>query len=163
MLDESNAPKVGNVIPNFITSSLRKERWELEEEVKDGPIVLQFYLGDFGTLCSRNIIQAMEFVPELERLGVRWFPVSTNNLQSHRSFKVRLGVPFDFLADPEHEVVRIFGLDLKGTAWGDISARGVFVIGTDRVLHHADAPEDVYSPYDLDAVMDSLRRLQDGV
>lgn len=79
----------------------------------DEPTVLYFYPRDETPGCTT---EAREFQRELDAYrdaGVRVYGVSTDDVESHRSFCDAEGLEFDLLADPDGEVVDAFDIEQR--------------------------------------------------
>jgi len=91
----------------------------------DGPTVVYFYPRDETPGCS---VEARQFQAELDAYrdaGVAVYGVSTDDVDSHRSFCDAEGLEFDLLADPDGELVDAFDVE---TPRGDAAARTTFVL-----------------------------------
>ena len=80
----------------------------------DEPTVLYFYPKDDTPGCT---IEANQFQRERETYrdaGVDVYGVSTDDVESHRSFCESEGLEFDLLADPDGEVADAFDVELQG-------------------------------------------------
>ena len=105
----------------------------------DEPTVLYFYPRDDTPGCS---LEANQFQRELETYrdaGVSIYGVSTDDVDSHRSFCESEGLEFDLLADPDGEIADAFDVDLQGGA----AARTTFFLADGEV-------KDVYEGVDPD-------------
>ena len=105
----------------------------------DEPTVLYFYPRDDTPGCT---IEANQFQRELETYrdaGVEIYGVSTDDVDSHRSFCEAEGLEFDLLADPDGEIADAFDVDLQGGA----AARTTFFLADGEV-------KDVYEGVDPD-------------
>ncbi|AEH35796.1 peroxiredoxin [Halopiger xanaduensis] len=95
----------------------------------DEPTVLYFYPRDDTPGCS---IEANQFQREYETYrdaGVDVYGVSTDGVDSHRSFCEAEGLEFDLLADPDGAVAAAFDVDVRGGA----AARTTFFLADGKV------------------------------
>lgn len=90
---------VGDTVPDFSAKSTSGEDFELYKELEKGPILLNFYVGDFGINCTSYMTKIIESYSRFTDLGVRLVPINPDSLDSHKMFKDRLNAPFDYLFD----------------------------------------------------------------
>lgn len=93
------------------------------------PTVVYFYPRDDTPGCT---IEANQFQRELETYrdaGVDVYGVSTDGVDSHRSFCDSEGLEFDLLADPDGEIAEAFDVELRDGA----TARTTFLLADGEV------------------------------
>jgi peroxiredoxin Q/BCP len=120
----------------------------------DDPTVLYFYPRDETPGCTT---EAREFQRELDAYrdaGVTVYGVSTDDVDSHRSFCDAADLEFDLLADPDAELVEAFDIErIRGAA-----ARTTIVLADTEVKR---VYEDVSPDGHARAVLGDL--LDDGL
>lgn len=126
-------PGIGDLAPDFALASTQGEV-RLSNLFPQGKVVLAFYTQDSTPLCENEIAMFRDDDEVIQELGARVVAVSSDSLESHQEFAVRIGgVPFPLASDPALEAARAYGVvdDARKR-----SRRAVFVIDTDgRVLH----------------------------
>ncbi|MDR2866508.1 MAG: peroxiredoxin family protein [Methanomassiliicoccaceae archaeon] len=128
-------PMVGDIAADFIMPSVDRKEFRLYDELKKGPILLNFYIGDFGINCTAYMTRMIELAPEFDRIGVRIFPINPDGLDSHRSFRDRLSSPYDHINDVKQEVSRMYGAIVEDSPLlKGFTNREFFLIGTDRKI-----------------------------
>ena len=100
---------VGDKAPDFTVTSTDRDSFNLYEQLKDGPILLNFYVGDFGINCTNYMSKFIEQYDRITSTGVRMVTINNDNMDSHRMFKDRLGAPFEFLYDQDKVVAKEYG------------------------------------------------------
>lgn len=101
----------GEQAPRVEASNQYGERIEVDS---DRPTVVFFYPKD-GTPGCRTEAQQFELEAETYgELGIEVYGVSADGVSSHRNFASGLGLSFDLLADPEHEVAEQFDVPIDG-------------------------------------------------
>lgn len=100
---------VGDKAPDFTVASTDRDSFDLYEQLKDGPILLNFYVGDFGINCTNYMSKFIEQYDCITSAGVRMVTINNDNMDSHRMFKDRLGAPFEFLYDQDKTVAKEYG------------------------------------------------------
>ncbi|QCS41004.1 peroxiredoxin [Natrinema versiforme] len=118
------------------------------------PTVLYFYPRDDTPGCT---IEANQFQRERETYldaGVDVYGVSTDDVDSHRSFCDSEGLEFDLLADPDGEVAEAFDVELRDGA----TARTTFLLadGEVKAVYEGVDPDGHAREVLLDALEDGL-------
>lgn len=104
--------KEGDMAPDFCLESDEGKRVCLED-LRGRKVVLYFYPKDDSPGCTREALSFKEISDELEGLGATVIGISPDDVESHRRFKGKHGLPFLLLSDPDGAVARAFG------AWGE--------------------------------------------
>jgi len=109
MSDVFKELEIGDIAPDFAMPSVDRKEFRLSEELKKGPILLNFYVGDFGINCSTYMVKMIELFPVFEKMGVRIFPINPDGLESHKVFRDRLNSPYDHIHDVKQSVSKTYG------------------------------------------------------
>lgn len=86
--------------------------------------VLFFYPKDNTPGCTTENIAFRDVYPQFLALGVEIYGVSRDSLRSHESFRAKLGLPFELIADSDEAVCLQFGVMKQKQMYGK-SVRGV--------------------------------------
>ena len=153
------ALEVGDTAPDFTVDSTSGEKFNLYTELKKGPILLNFYVGDFGINCTNYMAKFIESYDKISELGVRMVPINPDSLDSHKLFKERLGAPFDYLFDKDKEVSKQFGAIVgPGHMVSGFTNREFFLINKDRKIRYTwKAPIPKVLP-ELDEVVEGVKK-----
>ncbi|MFC4540553.1 peroxiredoxin [Halosolutus amylolyticus] len=121
----------------------------------EAPTVLYFYPKDDTPGCT---IEATQFQREREtyrEAGVDVYGVSTDDVDSHRSFCESEGLEFDLLADPDGEVADAFDVERRDSG---VTARTTFVLadGEVQAVYEGVDPDGHARNVLLDALDDGL-------
>jgi thioredoxin-dependent peroxiredoxin len=123
----------GKPAPDFELTSDAGETVRLSA-LRGRPVVLYFYPRDDTPGCTTQACGIRDAYGEFERAGAVVLGVSPDDERSHVKFKEKYRLPFQLLADTEHEVATRYGV------WGEKSfagkkymgvSRSTFVIGAD--------------------------------
>ncbi|WP_226483116.1 peroxiredoxin [Natrinema amylolyticum] len=119
------------------------------------PTVLYFYPKDDTPGCT---IEANQFQRERETYrdaGVDVYGVSTDDVESHRSFCESEGLEFDLLADPDGEIADAFDVELRDSG---VTSRTTFVLadGEVQAVYEGVDPDGHAREVLLDALDDGL-------
>ena len=154
------ALEVGDIAPDFTLESTSGEKFNLYKELEKGPVLLNFYVGDFGINCQNYLTKFIESYGRIEELGVRMVPLNPDSLDSHKLWKNRLGAPFDFLFDENKAVSNKFGAIVgPGFMVTGFTNREFFLIGKDRrILYTWKAPTPKNLP-EVDEVVEGIKKV----
>lgn len=135
-----SAPREGDRAPDFTLTGTTGEV-TLSRELASGPVVLIFYQEDNTPTCSQQVTTFRDEFETLAELGARVLAVSTDTLETHRTFDERLGgLPFPLLADPDLTVTRLYAVEDPTVKR---AYRAAFAIAPDGVIRRAFVPYSV--------------------
>jgi len=101
-----SAPLVGLTVPDF---RLPGTGGEFILSAQAGhPLVIYFYPKDSTPGCTTEAGQFRDLHAEFIKRGCPVFGISRDSLKSHASFKTKLGLPFELLADADEHACRLF-------------------------------------------------------
>lgn len=100
---------IGRTVPDF-SAETTAGRFSLSDAVVSSgkPLVLYFYPKDATPGCTTEAMQFRDRHDEFRTLGCTIIGISRDSLKSHASFKSKLGLPFELLADTDEGVCRMF-------------------------------------------------------
>ena len=152
--------EIGDTAPDFTMPSVDRKEFNLYDELKKGPILLNFYVGDFGINCSTYMVKMIELFPAFEKMGVRIFPINPDGLESHKVFRDRLNSPYDHIHDVKQEVSKTYGAIVEDSPIvKGFTNREFFLIGTDRKIKYIwRAPVPRVLP-DMDSVLEEVKKV----
>lgn len=124
---------IGDVAPDFTMPSTDRDSFSLYEELKNGPILLNFYIGDFGINCTNYMTKFIESKDKFDSLGIRIVGINPDSMESHRIWKDRMGMPFELVHDVKQEVSKTYDAIVKDSPLVmGFTNREFFLIGQDR-------------------------------
>lgn len=150
---------IGDIAPDFTVKSTDKDSFNLYEELENGPILLNFYVGDFGINCTNYMTKFVESYGRISDLGVRMVPINPDSLDSHKLWKGRMGAPFEFLFDENKKVSNQYGAIVgPGFMVSGFTNREFFLIGRDRKIKYIwRAPQPKVIPA-LDEIVEGIKK-----
>ena len=154
------ALNVGDTAPDFTVDSTSGESFNLYTELEKGPILLNFYVGDFGINCMNYTTKFIESYSRIEELGVRMVPINPDSMDSHKLWKQRLGAPFDFLFDKDQNVSKLFGAIVgPGFMVTGFTNREFFLIGKDKKILYTWKAETPKCLPEVDEVVEGIKKV----
>ncbi len=124
--------------PRFVLRDQTGEAFDLYEALKTGPVVLFFYPKDDTPVC---IAEACSFRDQHEVFvgkGAQVIGVSSDSVESHRSFANRHDLPYRLLSDVNGEVRALFGVK---KSLGFFDGRVTFLIDRGGTIRHVHAAQ----------------------
>jgi len=122
----SGEVKVGQEAPDFTTRDHAGQNVSLSA-LKGKPVVVYFYPKDETSGCTKEASSFRDAWKDFEKNGVVVIGISTDSLDSHRSFAKNHDLPFHLVSDPDGNIAKAYGVP---SHLGFLS-RQTFIIGAD--------------------------------
>ena len=123
--------KVGDRAPDFTLPSQLGDNVTLSEYFGKKNVVLYFYPKDESPGCTREACTFRDSYEELTSLGAEVIGVSSQSVESHRSFATHHGLPFILLSDAGNKVRQLYGVP---STMGIIPGRVTYIIDKKGVV-----------------------------
>jgi peroxiredoxin Q/BCP len=124
---------VGDKAPDFTLPSQMGDNVTLSEYFGKKNIVLYFYPKDESLGCTREACRFRDSYDVFTSLGAEVLGVSSQSVESHKSFATHHGLPFILLSDEKNEVRKLYGVP---ATMGIIPGRVTFIIDKKGVVRH---------------------------
>jgi peroxiredoxin Q/BCP len=108
-------------------------------------VVFYFYPKDDTPGCTAQACSLRDSYGEIAALGAALYGISPDDGDSHRSFRVKFGLPFPLLVDTDHAVAKLYDVWRERSNGKMGILRSAFVVGPDGRLVRASygvKPED---------------------
>ncbi|HSQ23869.1 MAG TPA: peroxiredoxin [Pyrinomonadaceae bacterium] len=152
-------PQEGSAAPDFTLPDSRGASWRLSDN-RGKVVVLLFYPGDETPICTRQLCSVRDRWDDYAATGAEVVGISTNTVESHKSFAENHNLPLRLLADVDRKVADMYGA--QSLIPGKV-ARSVFVIDGNGVIRHRDVrPLGLFRPKDDDTIK-AIRAAQQNV
>jgi peroxiredoxin Q/BCP len=125
--------KVGDKAPDFTLPSQMGDNVTLSEFFGKKAIVLYFYPKDESAGCTREACRFRDSYDAFTDLGAEVLGVSSQSVESHKSFASHHGLPFLLLSDADGKVRQLYGVP---ATMGIIPGRVTFIIDKKGVVRH---------------------------
>ncbi len=126
--------QVGSPAPDFALTDGDGNPWRLSDH-HGKVVILLFYPGDETPVCTRQMCSVRDRWQDYEATGAEVVGISTNSVESHKSFAEHHDLPLRLLADVDRSVADLYGA--KSLIPGKV-ARSVFVIDAEGVIRYRD-------------------------
>ena len=155
-LKDSNNILTGSIAPDFSLKDDRGFDWRMSDQ-KGRVVVLLFYAGDETPICTRQMCSLRNHWQEYVATGAEIVGISTDSVESHRSFAEHHNLPLRLLSDTRRVVADAYGA--RSIIPGKV-ARSVFVIDGKGIVRHRDVrPLGLFRPKD-DDIIKAIREAQ---
>jgi peroxiredoxin Q/BCP len=124
---------VGDKAPDFTLPSQMGDSVTLSEFFGKKNIVLYFYPKDESLGCTREACTFRDSYDVFTSLGAEVLGVSSQSVESHKSFATHHGLQFILLSDGENKVRQLYGVS---PTLGIIPGRVTYIIDKKGVVRH---------------------------
>jgi peroxiredoxin Q/BCP len=148
-LANPSAAQAGKPAPDFTLRDGEGTEWRLSDQ-RGKVVVLLFYPGDETPICTRQMCSVRDRWEDYAATGAEVVGLSTNNVDSHKSFAEHHNLPLRLLADVDRKVADLYGA--QSLIPGKV-ARSVFVVDAGGIIRHRDVrPLGLFRPKDDDTI-----------
>jgi thioredoxin-dependent peroxiredoxin len=130
--------RVGSVAPDFTLPTQTGEMVSLGEFSGRKPVVLFFYPKDDSPGCTREVCVFRDNFEEFRNLDAEVIGISSDSVDSHRSFAVKHDLSFPLLSDEKGNIRRLYGVP---KTLGLFPGRVTYVIDKEGVVSHVFASQ----------------------
>jgi peroxiredoxin Q/BCP len=125
--------KVGDKAPDFTLPSQMGDNVTLSEFFGKKNVVLYFYPKDESRGCTKEACSFRDSYDVFTGLGAEVLGVSSQSIESHKSFATHHGLPFILLSDADHKVRQLYGVP---STLGIIQGRVTYIIDKKGIVRH---------------------------
>lgn len=145
----------GSSAPDFELQDQHGETFRLSERLARGPVVLYFYPRDETPGCTVEACGFRDAHVQFAQAGAQVVGVSSDSVQSHKSFAEHHNLPFTLLSDPGSAVRKQYGIR---KTLGLIPGRVTFVIDQQAIVRRVFSSQ-VRAWAHIDEALDTVRAL----
>jgi peroxiredoxin Q/BCP len=125
--------EVGSMAPDFTLPSQSGKMMSLEDFLGKKPVVLFFYPKDETPGCTKQACAFRDDFEEFGKLDAEVIGISSDSVESHRSFVVKHNLPFTLLSDEGGKIRKLYGVP---SAFGLFPGRVTYVMDEEGVVRH---------------------------
>jgi peroxiredoxin Q/BCP len=125
--------KVGSVAPNFTLPSQSGEMVSLEDFLGHKPVVLFFYPKDDSPGCTKQACAFRDDYEEFGKLDAEVIGISSDSVESHRSFAAKHRLPYTLVSDEGAKVRKLYGVPYT---LGLFPGRVTYVIDREGIVRY---------------------------
>lgn len=151
---EKNAPKEGDVLPDFTLPHYDGTQRSLSQLLEKGPVVVTFYRGSWCAFCNLQLDHFQKHLEEFRGAGATIVAITPEQPNLTKEFAARKKLAFDLLWDKnnayakkvgvsfrmpkeQEKLYRSWGIDLKfsqGNSKWELPVPATFVVGKGRKI-----------------------------
>jgi len=157
----------GSDAPDFVLPGVQLghstdiKSFSLSGALKDGPVLLNFYLFDFNPACRQHMCDLHDLSWFNLDSDITVFGISTDGSFSHREFAQQEGLEYPLLSDTDGSVAESYGaLHEEFRGHRRIARRSVFVVDRDGTIQYSwvsGEPADQPEWDDIKAAVDTVK------
>jgi len=124
---------VGSKAPDFALPSQSREMVSLTDFLGRKPVVLFFYPKDDTPGCTKEACAFRDDYEEFRKLDAEVVGISSDSVESHRTFARKHSLPFTLLSDEGGKVRKLYGVS---NTFGLFPGRVTYVMDEEGVIRH---------------------------
>jgi peroxiredoxin Q/BCP len=122
----AQGPAVGSVAPDFRLQD-QNGKWHQLKDYRGKWVALYFYPKDQTPGCTTQACEFRDNIFAFREANAQILGISVDDVESHKKFSEKHGLPFPILADPTKETAKKFGA-LKSYFGMELARRDTFLI-----------------------------------
>ena len=125
--------EVGSTAPDFSLLSQSGQMVNLKDFIGEKPVVLFFYPKDDTPGCTKQACAFRDDYEGFEKLDAEVIGISSDSVESHRSFAAKHNLPYTLLSDEERKLRKLYGVS---NTLGLFPGRVTYVIDKKGIVRH---------------------------
>ncbi len=172
--------KVGEKAPGFRLPDATGREVSLLAHLKEGPVVLSFYRGEWCPFCNLEIKTLQDYLPKIRELGATLIAISPQKPDQALTLTEKHALDFDVLSDETQKAIReyrlqfevpdrvkeiyttVFGLDVSEQnadgSW-NLPVPATFVIDRDGIIRARHVSLNYMVRMEPEIILDALQGL----
>jgi len=147
--------KLGDKAPDFTLLSQTGENVTLSKFFGKKNIVLYFYPKDESSGCTKEACTFRDNYEAFKELGAEVIGISSQSVESHKSFASHHNLPFILLSDDENKVRKLYGVPSTFRA---LPGRVTYIIDKEGIIRHIFSSQFQPEKH-IDEALNILRKL----
>lgn len=138
-LEEPKGLKIGDQAPLISLKNSLGTAVNLQEALKEGPLVLVFYRGQWCPYCNKHLAALNSIADSLKELGLQLYAISPDQPELLKEMKEKTETAFTLLHDSAYQSILAFDLAFQPS----VATRFKYktVLGADLSEDHGDERE----------------------
>ena len=153
----AEGPTLGSPAPEFKLQD-QNGKWHELKDYRGKWVALYFYPKDQTPGCTTQACEFRDNIFAFREAGAQILGVSVDDVESHKAFSEKHGLPFPILADSTKEVTKKYGVLKSYLGTMELAKRDTFLIDPQGriVKHYADVDPKGHSQI----VLNDIKELQ---
>jgi peroxiredoxin len=115
-IEDVHGIKVGVKAPLFTAVNTENKTFSLEEELKNGAVVLIFYRGFWCPVCNKHLSRLQDSLKQIQATGAQVIAISPEKPEYLDKMVEKTGAEFTLLYDKDYKIANAFGVTFKPSA-----------------------------------------------
>ena len=154
------AVEVGTKAPDFALVNQDRESVTLNDELKNGNVVLAFFPGAFSGTCTKEMCSFRDTMSNFTGANANVLGISTDTFFALKAWRDQQHFEFQLLSDYNKDVIKAYDVvnpDMIGLK--NIAKRAVFVIDKRGVVRYREVLDDARNEPDYGKLSEALSKL----
>ncbi len=167
----------GETAPNFKVTDHTGKDLELYEMLKEGPVVMIFYRGQWCPVCNKHLANLQEGLEEVKAKGAQIIAVTPEKQENIDKTIVKTNITFPVIYDVDYVIMKAYQVDfipqkkttmvyntflnadLKNAQSDDsqtLPVPATYIIGTDRKIKYVHFDPDYKNRASINEILENL-------
>lgn len=108
---------IGDKAPNFLALDQFEKRVSLKDQLKDGPVVLVFYRGQWCPHCNRHMSQIQDSLQMILDAGASVIAITPEKGEKIEKTMAKSDASFSIVYDENHQIMDKYHVTFKLSGW----------------------------------------------
>ena len=132
--DEAKGLQVNARAPDFSAKDTNDSTFVLSEALKDGPIVMIFYRGQWCPYCNRHLSNLQDSLEMITGKGARVIAISPEPQEKAGVMKEKTGATFTLLHDEDYHIEEAYDVTFRSKLRGYLPVPATYIINKEGVI-----------------------------
>ena len=171
---------VGSKAPKIEAVDNNGEAFSLEQTLKNGPVVVVFYRGEWCSYCNRHMAALEESLTQFKKLGVSVVAITPELAKYVKKTVKKTSASFSIISDPNHKIMdewrvsfmldetmysryKNFGINVdraSGNKDRVLPVPATYIIGKDGTIEVVHFNKDYTERMPVEDILSALKELQ---
>lgn len=115
-IEDVHGIEVGVKAPLFTAVNAENKIFSLEEELKNGAVVLIFYRGFWCPVCNKHLSRLQDSLKQIQATGAQVIAISPEKPEYLDKMAEKTGAEFTLLYDEDYKIANAFDVTFKPSA-----------------------------------------------
>lgn len=115
-IEDVHGIEVGVKAPLFTAVNAENKTFSLEEELKNGAVVLIFYRGFWCPVCNKHLSRLQDSLMQIQATGAQVIAISPEKPEYLDKMAEKTGAEFTLLYDEDYKIANAFDVTFKPSA-----------------------------------------------
>ncbi len=102
---QSGGLGIGTIAPNFSAKDQNGKTIELKQLIKQGPVVLVFYRGEWCPYCNKQLSELNDSIPSITKKGAKVIAISPENMVNVEKTVKKTKATYSIITDDKTKIM----------------------------------------------------------